>query len=416
MANRLLHNTILLGLVQISNYIAPLVVLTYLTRRLGVEIFGVLAFSQGLLALSLVLIDFGFELSVTAKVSTNSNRKIYISRLLSTVTAIKLIIFIFVAIIISIYAHNTEKYKEYSVVFYLSIIPLFAQSFLPTWLFQGIEKMKFIALILTLTKFIYIFSIVIFVKQPSDYYIVPVVNGIAQVVALFVSIYLVYRLGFRFSMPKVRDFFYCIKITKHFFASRLAVASYMTAAPVVLGLVGSPASVAIYSIAEQLYRAMQAAFLPIVSAAYPYMAKEKNIKLMLKIAALCLLLAVVGAITGYFIGPYLILVLFHPSWIESISVLNVFFFAIVVHVGAVFLGYPLAAAVGRLSVANTSVIFGSIVYFILLLIALKLQLATPISFAVIMVISEFTVFFYRAIILIPTAVKLNRQAADIKNQ
>ena len=97
------------------------------------------------------------------------------------------------------------------------------------------------------------------------------------------ALYFIWRLGFRIRIPLRRLISYAAKFTRHFFVSRIAVAAYIGSATVILGLFGQPAQVAIYSMAEQLYKAMQSAIHPISMAAYPYMSKEKDTRLMLRI-------------------------------------------------------------------------------------------------------------------------------------
>ena len=45
MTHRIAKNAIALIIIQLVNYVVPLVVLLYLTRTLGVDLYGVLAFS-----------------------------------------------------------------------------------------------------------------------------------------------------------------------------------------------------------------------------------------------------------------------------------------------------------------------------------------------------------------------------------
>jgi PST family polysaccharide transporter len=196
-----------------------------------------------------------------------------------------------------------------------------------------------------------------------------------------------------------------VLFTKKYFLSRIAVASYANGAVVVLGLVAQPLVVATYAMAEQLYRAMQSALAPIATAAYPYMSKERDRSLMLKIILGTVGLTVFGAAIGYFTAPTLIVAVFGGDWVESLPVFNVFLVAIIVHSAAVMMGYPLAAAVNRANVANSSVITGAVVYFAIFAYVLNFGTVTPISMAGIMVMSEFCVFLHRFVVLMPLAIK-----------
>ena len=131
--------------------------------------------------------------------------------------------------------------------------------------------------------------------------------------------------------------------------------------------------------------------------------------MMFKLIIGVVILAIIGACVGYFVAPALVAFVFDGSWLASIPVFNVFLIAIVVHAGAIMTGYPLAALVGRLDVANASVMTGAVVYFILLAIAFFSNSVTPIILAFIMMTSELAVLLHRSIVLIPIALKNSQQ-------
>jgi len=340
MRRRLLANTVALTAVQVVDYIVPFIVLVHLTKTLGLEVYGVLAFAQGIITISGVLLDFGYGLSGTNKISKNRIRKKYISKLIGGIYAVKLCLFLFCAALICIYSMSTEKYNDYKIIFLLSLIPIFMQGFLPSWFFHGAEKMHLFAFSSILAKIIFASTAILFVNNSSDYFMIPVLNGVGYFFALAVSIYFIYKMGYSIKIPSPRIFAYSYKFTKQFFASRVAVASYMNGAIILLGLIAQPAVVAVY----------------------------------------------------------------------SISVLNIFLVAIVVHAATVMTGYPLAALVNRLDVANVSVMTGAVVYFIILVLIFHLDLVTPSYLAMVMLISELSVFFHRFLVLVPLAI---RQSSNV---
>lgn len=392
-------NTTALLTLQIANYTVPLIVLLYLANVLGVEIYGVVAFSVGVVQLSGVLTDFGFGLSASHKISVRRESKNFVSRLIGAIFVIKLALLAVVALGISAFAFSTDKYSEYSLLFFLSIIPVIGYAFQPTWFFVGIERMFYITTFSVIAKTLYVVSIVLLISDKTDYLWIPIANGAAQIVATVTAIICIYRSGYYLSIPKRREIFYAIKMTRGVFLSRLSVAAYMRSAVLLLGVFATPAAVAIYSLAEQLYIALQSTFSSIVLAVYPYMAKEKDFPLFYKIIGGCTCAAVFVACFGYYFAPKLVPMMFGEQWVASIPVLNVFFVAIIIHVMAAMSGYPLAAALNRVDVANKTVVCGAIVFLLLASILVVIGLVTPLAFAVIMVVSEFCVLVYRGLTL-----------------
>lgn len=417
MKRRLFGNVAALGVIQLTNYITPFIVLVHLSKTLGIEIYGILAFAQGIVAISFVFLDFGYSLSATNKISKNRSNKTYVGKLLGGIIAIQIIIFLICAFFILLYAFITEKYLEHRFLLSLTIIPIFMQGMIPVWFFQGIEKMKYFAVAAITAKVLSAISIFLLIKEPADYIFVPLLNGIGQMIALISAILFIYKLGYKIKLPSLKISMYCFKMSQHFFASRFAVASYMNGAILVLGIIAQPAVVAIYSMAEQLYKAMQSALGPVAAATYPYMSKEKDTSLMFKLIIGVVILVITGACVGYYVAPALVAFVFDESWLSSIPVFNVFLLAIVVHAGAIMTGYPLAALVGRLDVANASVMTGAGIYFILLAIAFFSNSVTPIILAFIMIASELAVLLHRSLLLIPIAIKNshhNPQQGNVK--
>src|SRR5437879_13462413 len=68
---RLLHNIAALGSLQIANYILGLVTIPIVTRALGVESWGHVAFAQVVLNYFIWVTNWGFYLSATRKVAAN---------------------------------------------------------------------------------------------------------------------------------------------------------------------------------------------------------------------------------------------------------------------------------------------------------------------------------------------------------
>jgi PST family polysaccharide transporter len=408
MQRRLFGNVAALGIIQLTNYVVPFVVLIHLSRKLGIEIYGVLAFAQGIIAISIVFIDYGFALSATNKISKNRNNKLYVSKILGGILSVQFFIFLICATIILLFAFTSEKYSAHRLLIIFSIAPILIQSIMPSWFFQGIEKMKYFAAATITAKVFFAITIVLFIENPEDYIFVPFLTAIGQMIALVLAVVFIYRLGYKIKTPTLKVSIYCFKMSQHFFASRIAVASYMNGAILVLGMIAQPAVVAIYSMAEQLYKVMQSALGPAAAATYPYMTKEKDTALMFKLISGVVLLAITGACVGFFVAPALVAFVFDESWLATIPVFNVFLLAIVIHAGAIMTGYPLAALVGRLDVANTSVMTGAGVYFILLAIAFFSNSVTAINLAFIMMASELAVLLHRSFLLIPIALK-NRQ-------
>src|SRR5690606_6664715 len=84
------QNTAMLLLVQLLNYAMPLLLIPYLTRVLGVEVYGIYAFGMAIYLIGLLVIDYGFPRHAVFEIAEHKSDRALIGSLLGNMLAIKL--------------------------------------------------------------------------------------------------------------------------------------------------------------------------------------------------------------------------------------------------------------------------------------------------------------------------------------
>lgn len=388
MGHRVARNAAAMGAIQLVNYGAAFVVLILLTRTLSLDTYGVVAFSVGIVQVLSIVLDLGFTLSATQQIAEQRDDREFVARLSGAVLVVKLTAVMVGAALLALYAHTTQKYANYSLLIMLTSLPLLGHALQPLWFFSGIERMRYLTAFVVVAKLTFLLLVWMLVRSDADYWWVPLADGVAQISAAVFGLALIYWVGYRIARPQPDDVRQALRSTAGFFVSRLAATAYGYCGVLILGMTAAPAAIAVYSFAEQLYRAMHSLFAPVVQALYPYMSKERDLRLLGKVAAGATGVAGAGALVGHFVAPWLVPAVFGAQWQAALPVLDVFLLTITLHVMAMMASYPLAAALGRTEVANQAVVWGAMVYVALASVLFLTGAASPIRLAWLMAASE----------------------------
>lgn len=395
-SGRLFHNATALMVLQLANYILPLVLIPYLTRVLGVSLYGVVAFGLAIVQIACVVTDYGFSLSATYQVAKRSEDKPSLRRIISAVMLCKIALLVPVIALLGLFILFQEKYAEYQLFLWLLLLPIIGQTLQPIWFFQGIERMAFITLYTVLSRSLYIGLVIWWVSVPADHYWVAVANGVGSIVAAAIGIGMMLRLGYWPQWCGWGGVKQTFRESTEFFWSRAAVATYTAGGAIFLGLVSTPLQVAYYSAAEQLYKGAQSLFSPVSQALYPHMAKHRNFPLFFKILKVVIILGLVGLVGGVLVGHWAIQFIFGADFKPAYPVLIVFMVTFTITTPSILLGYPFLGALGNSKAANMSVIWAGLVQALLLVVCYFLAFHQAVDIAITVLIAEVFVLVYRA--------------------
>lgn len=336
---RLGENFISLVLLQLMNYLLPLVLIPYLIRVLGIEGFGVYSFVLAIMMYGVKLSDYGFELSATYHISLNQNKKRKRDEVFSSVLMIKLFIVICYIILLTLLIFMVDKLYGYKELFFLSFTMLFGYMMFPIWFFQGMEKMRYITILNALLKFIFVGSIFLFVKTSADVYLLFLLNSIATVITGMVALYIAIKhFDIVLSWQPWQSIVFYLKDGWYIFTSKIAVEFYTTANVIILGFFVSPLMVGYYAIAQKIIIALGGLLEPVTRTVYPYLVKvyqNSNDNFILRNRQLTLIIFIimfpVSLLVLFFAKPILLLIIGEEPARLSVEVLEIFSLVLMVY-------------------------------------------------------------------------------------
>jgi len=263
----LIKNTFMLYVLNFSIYFFGFITIPYQTRVLGPEYFGKLGFAFALMMYFQLLIDFGFILSATEDVSKNSSNKEELSRIVISVTIVKVILTIFSLLLLTTLCLFIPMFRADSKFYIICFLGVAVNSFIPDYLYRGLEKMNLITGRTVIIKLFFTIMVFLFLKNREDYYLVPILNLIGNTLALiFVYIHITRSLGIKAINVKRRYICGIIKRSSGFFYSRIASTVYGATNTFLLGIIYPTGSnvIGFYSSSDKLVNTAKSLFSPIL--------------------------------------------------------------------------------------------------------------------------------------------------------
>lgn len=380
---------------QLFNQILPLLVIPYLVKILSIEYYGVYAYILALIALSAIFIDFGFGIfGVERIVKCRGNAKKIFS-VYSNISSLKILLCVFSIAIYFLYVSNTSDYSAFKAEMFMGVFSMLAIAIQPFWLCAGVEKNHITVFSIFFGKILFLLLVFFGVDGDSDAVYLVFFFGLSNLVSSLIGIFLLKRVYFFKALGVFRIKKSYIKKSWPFFKSRVAVAMYTIAGSVFLGVFSTPASVAIYSVAEQMYRGIQGLVSPISQVMYPYMLRTKNYKVFYKVTLISFFLNLFGCLFAYGVSYYFINYFFGAEYLGATEVFRVFLLSLMIVVPSFLFGYPLFGARNLLYRANDSVVYGAITQIGILFLLFSFDKIHPVNVAISVLITEFIVFSLR---------------------
>ncbi len=241
---------------------------------LGPEYFGLLAFATATVTYFILITDYGFNLSASRQISIHREDSEKINQIFSSVMIIKIALLIFSAIAMGMTTLFIDKFRENWMLYWVVFGMVIGQVLFPTWLFQGLERMKYIAYLNIGSKTIFTICIFIFVETKEDYLLVPFYNSLGLIISGLLAQYIVLNnLKIYFKRQKWDSIKYQIANGWYIFISTISSSVYNVSVTFILGIFTSNIVVGYFAAASKLIEASKGVYGPVLQALYPYIGK-----------------------------------------------------------------------------------------------------------------------------------------------
>lgn len=364
-------------------------------RLFGADLFGKFLFVQSVVMTLTVFIEFGFNLYGTKIVAQNQDSKILLSRYVSSIFLIKLVLLIITLIAYTFSVYILADINE--IKLYLSMVPLlFGEFGYAMWYFQGREQVYKLAVINLISKTVLIFMIFNFVSEKNDLILFSVIFACSSLLNGIASIYYIYRkdkisLVF-FEKGKIKSIFI---ESSSLFLSRLSTLLLLRGNSLIVGLLLGPVSLSIYDLAMKLLNLGLLPLQMLNQALYPAIAKSGDIKKALKIIVYIFPMTLIATLFSWVVIEPIIILFAGEGMTAAANIWVIVSLIIPTSAISYFLGNTIILVKGYSKEFNNSIYFGLSVYFLCVTFASIFECASLESLSIAFLLNSIFICVYR---------------------
>lgn len=326
----LVKNFTSLSLLQLANYIFPVITLPYLVRVLGPEKYGLINFAAAFSAYFVIITDYGFNLSATQEISVNRNDKEKVSEIFSSVLTIKIILFFLSSGIFFLIVNMFELFSNDAGLYSIMFIGVVGIVLFPLWVYQGVEQMKYILIINVAIRSVTIVSIFLLVKVENDYLLLAVIYTITQVMTGITGLFFAIRkFDLRYLFPSKVQLLEQLKKGWNLFLSSIWINLYTTSNVFILGLFAPNSVVGYYSAADKVRIAFQGILSSMSQSVFPYVNKllaesyQKFISFNRKLLKISVMIGIIISSSLFLFAEPIVKIVLGNEYSPSVIVLRI---------------------------------------------------------------------------------------------
>ncbi|QES89315.1 oligosaccharide flippase family protein [Rhizosphaericola mali] len=329
--NKLLGNIASLGLVNIANYLFPIITIPIVSRALGPDKIGRINYIASFLTYFTLIIAYSFNATGVRRIAVNAKDSKFTSTVFSNIFFAQLYLFLISSLIFIFCLVHIKKLNQEFQLTIISYLICLTSLFTQNWLFQAKQDLKIIAFLNFLPRLVSLFFVIFYIHKDSDYikyalilYVIPLI------ISLISFLYSIYKYKIQIFIPKIKSIITMLNEDKIIFISIVLINFYTTTGIVILGNYKSENEVAYYTCAQKLIDIGRSILmLPISQAVFPLIAetfgkrKEDGSGLIKNIMPGFIVFTLLVLILTILLGPLAVSILYGEKFMPVIPILEV---------------------------------------------------------------------------------------------
>lgn len=317
----------------------PLVTLPYILRVVGAANYGIYSYVYVLIQYLLLLNAYGFNFSATKQIAQHRDELDVVNKIYNAVIACRLILFVVGVVFFMALSPWLLETPTQKLMFVMGFGVVLGETFNPIWLFQGMEKMRYLTIVNVFSKLIFTILIFVLIRTADDYIYIILFNSCGFLLAGVLSL-IIARKQFHisFALPTWADIKFQFKDGLPLFGSTVGINLYSNANVFILKFFVGDAALGVYSAAEKVMKGLQMLTSPISQALFPHLGHDfkdkpllENLNRLKKVSWIYAAIVAFMAICGFCFADVLVTVICGKEFIDAVAIVRIM--SIVVLVG-----------------------------------------------------------------------------------
>lgn len=265
-------NGIWMYILQFFQMIIPLMIFPYITRVLGASAYGDFSVALVVITYIQIVVEYGFNFSGTRKLalSDKSDLNNIYSRIFSAKILLTMVSFAILMGIVLV-AQYTKKQKICLICLSGIILGSLLQQ---TWVFQGLQKMKFITITNVIARIISVVLIFLCVKNSTDVYLYCILYSSTNFLSGIISVGICKKkFNLRIKPVKILEILIELKDGFSLFLTSAMARVVASIGVLFLGIYESNYNVGVFTAIQKIPNIIVMCYTPISQVLFPYMSK-----------------------------------------------------------------------------------------------------------------------------------------------
>lgn len=321
-----------MGVVQVANYIFPLLTIPYVVRIIGPGKYGSINFAQAIVAYFVLVINYSFEYTASRDIAAAKGKKNEINDIFCSVISVKIFLFVISTIIFVLMIQTIDKLSGQVPLFVISYSMVIGIIFFPGWYFIGTGVMSRMAMFNLLLKIVFTGLIFLLIREQDDYLMMPLSVSISTILSAAVAFWYVLKTdGIKIKLMYWEDIRSSIINGAAIFISLIFVSIYSLTNIVLLGFFSTDEKVGYFAAASKIISIIVTvvvattgkALYPVIAETYGDISRDEQKQFIQKNIILLSMLTVPISLVLFFFADWIIIILFGAQFVDSIIPLKI---------------------------------------------------------------------------------------------